>query len=130
MEIRSPPPVRRCELGLSSENVCNSQGNTSPAPKKKRQKVIPCSAGAVPTSARAARPLPRKKARIPTISISIADHSSRSSLCNVLSGALVKRNTKEINAVLVENADVRNIPPKSLVRDHRGTLDAASRTPV
>src|SRR5262249_14528282 len=90
----------------------------------------PFSPGPDPTSGRAALPEPRKKARSPDISSKRASHSRRSSLRNVLLGALEIRRTSPIRAELVEMAEERKIPPSSLLLDQSGTLVAVSRTPV
>src|SRR6266704_1936224 len=108
----------------------SSHGTTSPVPKTKRQKVIPCSPVHVPTSGRAVRPEPRKKARIPAISVKSATHSRRSSLCRVRAGALLRRRSKDIRAELVDIAEEIKTAPSNLLRDHRGILVAASSTPV
>src|SRR6266700_3681595 len=128
-EISNPPPARLCELRLSSDNVCSSHGTTSPVPKTKRQKVIPSSPGPVPTSGRAVRPEPRKKARIPAISVKSATHSRRFSLCRVRVGALLRRWSKDISAELVDIAEEIKTAPSSC-QQHPGiaTQEHAQRS--
>ena len=114
----------------SSVRDWSSRGKASPPPNMKRQKVLPCSVGPVPTSGRAARPEPRKNVSRPAISTSIAIHSRFSSFCSVLPGVPAMRSTSEISAELVEMADETKMAPSSLLRDQSGTLVAVSKTPV
>src|SRR2546421_5161690 len=108
------------------EPVWSIQGKTNPPPKTKLQNVRPCSSGAVPTNGRAARPAPRRNANKLAILTSKATHSSRSSLCNTRAGEPVSRNMSEINAELVEMAEQKKTAPRTLLRDHRGTLVAVN----
>src|SRR6266516_251139 len=124
-----PPLLCLLCLLLNSDSVCNNQGKTSPPPSIKRQNVIPCSPGAVPTSGRAALPEPRKNASNPTNSTSIAIQSIFSNLCSTRLGAPTILNTSEISVVLVDIAEDTNILPSNLLRDHSGTLVAVSDTP-
>src|SRR6266849_4679664 len=128
--MNNPLPVRLPRRPVKSEKVCSNQGSSSPPPRTKRQKVRPCSVGAVPTSGRAARPEPRKNASSPVISTSNAVHSKRSSLCSDRRGTRVNRSTKEISAVLVDRDEERKTAPSNLLRDQRGTLVAVKSTPV